>query len=217
MSWITQAELRRDTPQARHLAYQLLNASRSNSHHDLVWNLFADDPGAARDFLYREAGQGRFLIVSSREPNGSPDVWVTRTRPYTPALAAGERYGFSLRANPTVSLSRPGRARSHRADVMMEAKRKKGAPLTPEEREAVALDWLQARGDGLGVRFERDRCGVMRQDRSTLPRGISLAVVDYDGELTVEAPERLREALTAGVGRGKAFGMGLLLLHRLAG
>ena len=145
MSWITQAQLRRDTPQARQLASQLLTSARWDGGHGLVWNLFADAPDASRDFLYREVEAGQFLVVSSREPRPEPAVWVAHTRPYAPTLAVGDHFGFSLRANPTISLSQPGRARSHRADVLMEAKRQKGGPLTSEEREAAAMSWLQAR------------------------------------------------------------------------
>ena len=225
MSWITQAQLRRDTPQARQLASQLLTAARWDGGHGLVWTLFSDDPDASRDFLYREVEAGRFLVVSTREPHVQPEIWLTKTLPYAPALVAGDRFGFSLRANPSVSLSRPGRARSHRADVMMEAKRQKGGPLTPEEREAAAMYWLQARAPALGVGFDADRCGTSRHGQfqtprppdpeTGKPRKTSLAVIDYDGVLTIEDPDRLRSALSAGVGRGKAFGLGLLLLRQL--
>lgn len=225
MSWITQAQLRRDTPQARQLAAQLLIAARQDGGHGLLWTLFSDNPDASRDFLYREVEAGRFLVVSGREPKVQPQIWETRTLPYAPALATGDRFGFSLRANPTVSLSRPGRARSHRADVMMEAKRKKGSPLTPDQREVAAMSWLQARATALGVSFELNRCGTSRQDQLQAPRSpdpetgrprkVSLTVVDYDGALTVQDPDRLRQALTNGVGRGKAFGLGLLLLRPL--
>ncbi len=225
MSWITQAQLRRDTPQSRQLASQLLKAARWDGGHGLVWTLFSENPDAERDFLYREVEAGRFLVVSSREPQAQPEIWETRTVHYAPALAAGDRFGFTLRANPTVSVSKPGRARSHRADIMMQAKRQKGAPLTPEEWHDAAMSWLLTRAPKLGVGFDAERCRTGRQEQFQTPRPpdpqtskpskASLTVVDYDGVLTVEDPDRLRPALTAGIGRGKAFGLGLLLLRRL--
>lgn len=226
MTWITQARLRRDTPQTRQLTAQLLTAARQDGGHGLVWTLFSDAPAASRDFLYREVEAGCFLVVSGRRPQTQPEIWETRTLPYAPALVPGDRFGFSLRANPTVSLSRPDRARSHRADVMMEAKRRKGAPLTPDERETAAMSWLEARATALGVNFATDRCGTSQQtqvqiprpsDPAGRPRKASLTVVDYDGVLTVQDPERLHLALANGVGRGKAFGLGLLLLRPLSG
>lgn len=221
MTWLTQAELRRDAPQARQLAAQLLRTARWDSGHGLVWHLFADDAGARRDFLYREVEAGRFVIVSAREPKAEPAIWDIHSRPYAPTLAAGQRYGFALRANPTVAVAQPGRARGHRADVMMHAKRQKGgAPLMPEEREAAALDWLYARAGRLGVSFDADRCATRRQDQLKLARPsgarpAAVTVVDYEGVLTIVEPDRLTAALTAGVGHGKAFGLGLLLLRHL--
>jgi CRISPR system Cascade subunit CasE len=220
MTWLTQAELRRDTPQARQLAGQLLRTARWDSGHGLVWNLFADTPDARRDFLYREADAGRFLIVSAREPQGEPAIWRVRSRPYAPALTAGRRYGFALRANPAVAVSRPGRGRSHRADVMMDATRRKGEPLTAEEREAAAMKGLYARAEPLGVSFDADRCATRRQHQMKLARPgggkpAAVTMVDYEGVLTIVAPDRAAAALTAGVGHGKAFGLGLLLLRHL--
>jgi CRISPR system Cascade subunit CasE len=220
MTWLTQAELRRDTPEARQLAGQLVRSARWDGGHGLVWNLFADVPDARRDFLYREADAGCFLIVSAREPQGEPAIWRIRSRPYAPALAAGQRYGFALRANPAIAVSQAGRARGHRADGMMDAKRRKGATLTVEEREAAALGWLYARAERLGVSFDTKRCATRRQDQLKLARpggarAATVTVVDYEGVLTIAEPGRLATALTAGIGHGKAFGLGLLLLRHL--
>ncbi|WP_337188080.1 type I-E CRISPR-associated protein Cas6/Cse3/CasE [Phenylobacterium sp.] len=215
MTWITHAELRRDTPQARQLAACLVQGSGSAGH-NLVWNLFADDPDATRDFLYREIAPGRFIVVSARPPAGLPEVWTMTSKPYAPRISAGDDFAFMLRAQPTVALSQPGRARSLRRDVFIHAKKRKGGPLSACERQAVALEWLFAREDRLGVAFDRERCGMMRDDTltpkpATAPRA-RMQVADFEGRLSVRDPARLTAALTAGVGPGKAYGLGLLLL-----
>lgn len=220
MTWLTHAELRRDTPQARQLAYQLVNGASENGAHDLIWSLFADKPDARRDFLYSEVGEGGFLVVSQRSPVAEPAIWTVQTRPYAPAVGPGERFGFTLRANPTVSLSLPDRARSRRHDVLMAAKKANGKALTAIERETAAMNWLYDRADGLGVEFDRERCRTGRQFQLKIRRSkgrapISLTAIDYEGVLTVAEPQRLLTALMEGVGRGKAFGMGLMLLRRL--
>ena len=92
--------------------------------------------------------------------------------------------------------------------------------LTPEERESAALGWLFARAEAIGVRFDEARCATRRQQRLRLARPDGAApaiitVVDYEGVLTVADPVRLNTALLAGVGHGKAFGLGLLLLRHL--
>ncbi|HLS19753.1 MAG TPA: type I-E CRISPR-associated protein Cas6/Cse3/CasE, partial [Paracoccaceae bacterium] len=45
---------------------------RRDAHHRLIWSLFAGDPAASRDFLWRSEGDGRFIILSRRPPVQSP-------------------------------------------------------------------------------------------------------------------------------------------------
>ncbi len=44
---------------------------------------------------------------------------------------------------------------------------------------------------------------------------VTLSTAQFDGVLTVVDADRLREALTAGIGRGKAYGCGLMTLARM--
>lgn len=221
MIWLSQAELRRDAPQARQLAAQLLLGARQDASHALVWNLFSSDPQVERDFLYREVDLGRYLIVSQREPDQQSPIWSVKSRPYAPELTAGQIYGFSLRANPTVAISQPGRARSHRADVIMAAKtraRHEGRDFTAQDRVKAAKDWLMVREQRLGVRFVQGSDGVQvgRIDQvavTTKGRQNKVTCVDYQGGLEVTDPALLTQALRQGVGRSKAFGMGLMLLR----
>jgi CRISPR system Cascade subunit CasE len=41
-----------------------------------------------------------------------------------------------------------------------------------------------------------------------------LSVIEFDGALTVRQPEIFLAKLARGFGRGKAFGLGLMLLRR---
>ncbi|QCI66842.1 type I-E CRISPR-associated protein Cas6/Cse3/CasE [Phreatobacter stygius] len=225
MSFLTLAELRRDTPQARAYARLLLDSSIEDSAHRLVWLLFGDKPDAERDFLFREAEPGRFLVVSQRQPAGEEAIWSLKSRPYQPAPTKGRRYGFSLRANPTVSLSQPGRARSLVRDVLLHAKKQAGRPLTPEEREAAALAWLTARGERMGVTFDPMLCQAKRYDLLKVSRKkekgkgsahpAEFTVVDFEGVLTVDDPAALETTLRSGIGKGRAYGLGLMLLRPL--
>lgn len=225
--WLSQAELRRDTPQTRQLMAQLLIGADADNGHGLVWTLFPDQSNAERDFLYREASKGNFLVLSSREPQAEPAIWSVRSRPFAPLLEIGQSYGFSLRANPTVAISQPDKRRSHRADVMMAAKAraaKAGVPFTHQDRLAAARSWLIERQDQWGVRFEQGvgdkdpaAIQVMGMEQISLkPKSrAQITAVDYQGLLTVTDTECLKSALIKGVGRGKAYGMGLLLLRHI--
>ena len=221
MSYLTLAQLRNDTVQARDFARELALRGSKDHGHGLVWTLFDDDPAATRDFLYRESEPGRLLIVSKRQPKGDEAIWVLKSRHYAPNPAPAQRLGFSLRANPTISWSQPGRTRSLSRDVLLHAKKQAGRPLSPEEREAVCLSWLEARALRLGVRLNRDQSHVVAFEQRRVPRDggrpAEFLAVDFEGVLTVEDPTSLDHALTTGVGKGRAYGLGLLLLRPLEG
>ena len=221
MTWLTRAELRRDEPAQRALARLLLDEGARDVGHRLVWTLFANDADAERDFLYREAEPGRFLVLSAREPADPTGLWDLRTKPYAPSLTEGLRLGFALRANPAQSVKTPGRDRGVRVDAVMHAKTLATGRFDAEDVEAAALAWLFAREVRLGVSFERQACsaGGYRQVRIARPgaKPIRHSVIDCEGVLTVVDPAALARSLTGGVGKARAFGCGLMLLRPLAG
>lgn len=219
MSVFTLAQLR-NTPEARDYARRAMDDARLDGGHRLVWRLFADNPEAPRDFLFRASENGQFLIVSARQPIFDDRIWAIKSKPYDPVVRTGERYGFALRVNPTIAVSQPDRKPSLRVDVLMRAKHSNGGPLTPEARETVALDWLDQKLQRNGASIERDYCQVLEYSQIHPPRKnrhakATLSVIDTEGVLTVTDPDRLIKALTNGIGHGKAFGLGLLLLRPL--
>ena len=50
--------------------------------------------------------------------------------------------------------------------------------------------------------------------KKTGKRAVALLSVTFDGILTVADPELFRKALVSGIGRGKAYGNGLLTITR---
>ncbi len=221
MSFITRAALRAGRGAQRNLVSLLLDGSRGDAAHRLIWSLFADDE-AKRDFLYREIEPGRYLIVSAREPLDPSGLWRLEIKPYAPTFESGQRLAFSLRANPAVRVrGQPDASgRGRRADAVMHAKtaaRAAGERFEREEQSAAALQWLKTREDNLGVRLDPLRCAATGYERRRIAREgareISFRVVDYEGALEVSEPARLTRALTGGVGAAKAFGCGLLLVR----
>jgi CRISPR system Cascade subunit CasE len=219
MTWLTRAELRRDEPAQKAIARMLLDEGARDVGHRLIWSLFTDDPDAKRDFLYREAEVGRFLILSERPPADPAGMWRIQSKAYAPSLTPGLRLGFALRANPAQSVKIPGRDRGVRVDAVMHAKSRADGSFGPEEIEAAALAWLFAREARLGVAFDRDRCsaGGYHQISIARPRArpIRHSVIDFDGVLEVVEPTLLADALARGVGKARAYGCGLLLLRPL--
>lgn len=219
MSWLTRAELHREEPAQKALARLLLDAGARDVGHRLVWTLFADAPDATRDFVFREVEPGRFLIVSERAPADPRGLWKLEVKAYTPQFSEGQRLAFALRANPAQSVKTPGRSRGARVDAIMHAKTLAAGALGVEDIEKAALDWLFAREERIGVKFDRPLCaaGGYRQVRIARDGGkpIRHSMIDYEGAFAIVDPAALSQAVTKGVGKARAYGCGLLMLRPL--
>ena len=128
------------------------------------------------------------------------------TRDYTPLLeriAPGGLWQFRLTANPTHSCPQPGargRVAAHcTADYqckwLLDRAEKHGFVLTPGSFTVTNSRWLRFAKEGGR-------------------RPVSLLAVTYEGVLEVADPDLFRQTLTQGLGRGKAYGMGLLTVMR---
>jgi CRISPR system Cascade subunit CasE len=88
-------------------------------------------------------------------------------------------------------------------------------PALPDLVQRSCTAWLLARCERLGI--TADNPESVRAEGYELHRGkggtLRLSTVDFSGRLRVLDPVALRRALFAGVGHGKAFGCGLLLLR----
>lgn len=83
------------------------------------------------------------------------------------------------------------------------------------------MRWLQEQGAAHGFSVAEDTAysTQMRWYTFTKKAGsrVRLLGVTYEGLLTVTDVQAFREALTNGIGRGKAYGMGLLTVMRSRG
>jgi CRISPR system Cascade subunit CasE len=90
--------------------------------------------------------------------------------------------------------------------------------------EEAGRAWLEAKGERAGFRPLADAAGRPRlrvdgYDQIRIPRGqggraITFSVLDLEGVLEVQAPDRFIDALARGFGKAKAFGCGLMLIRR---
>ena len=223
--WLSRARLRRDTAAIGSLARLLVpdgEGPRLAAAHRLVWAIFADTPDRQRDFLWREEAPGRFMALSARPPEPVPDLFDVDFKPFEPALAHGDRLGFTLRANPVVSrVATPGQ-RGKRHDVVMDVLRH-----VPEQDRAAArfeiatqagLAWLTRQGAVHG--FAPDHVGVDGYETVRVPRDegrkpVQFSQLEFTGTLTVTDPAVFLSALATGFGRARAFGCGLMLVRRI--
>lgn len=237
--FLTRARVKRHVPADALRALLLPDEAgrRAGAGHRLIWTLFADAPDRERDFLWRETDAGTFYILSQREPEDAHRLFdLAPSKSFAPALAAGDRLAFSLRANATVAKKQEGRARGKPVDVVMAAIRslpngeRAGARGAAVEREGRR--WIEAQGARCGFSLapaddDLGDGGLPDAPRRALRvtgyqtvrvehRGpdARLGVLDFDGVLEVRDPGLFVASVARGFGRARAFGCGLMLVRR---
>ena len=181
-------------------------------------------PGERERRLWRvDEFQGKYylLLLSEQFPDlshaanqfgmgGSGQPWQTKS--YDALLERiqnGSAWQFRLTANPTKSIKSPETGK--RGTVC--------AHITPEYQ----LKWLLDRCEAHGFSINPEEAIVTKSQWQRFYKGdqrkkpVSLLSVTFEGILTVTDAARFRRTLVEGIGRGKAFGLGLLTVIRLRG
>ena len=155
--------------------------------------------------------RGRTCSIRDRSP-----------KPFSPALRAGDRLAFSLRANPVKRRVDKVRQRTVKHDVVMDALR----DVEKGRRAAVRLDtvqnagaaWLARQGaaSGFSVVDTPVRVDGYQQHRVARTKGapMSFSTLEMEGVLTVTAPDAFIPAVGQGFGGAKGYGCGLMLIKR---
>ncbi len=140
--------------------------------------------------------------ISSRFGNNDSDA---ETRNYDTLLSRvklGGKWRFRLTANPTKSVSsNGGRGKVHAITIV-----------------DLQKQWLAEKSEECGFKLADDSfdvvenkwCKFRKKDGST----VSLLSVSFEGVLEITDEELFKASLTNGIGRGKAYGMGLLTVIR---
>lgn len=123
--------------------------------------------------------------------------------PLLERITQGSVWNFRLTANPTFS------SPADRKDPQGRGK------VKGEISTTVQLKWLERKAEANGFSLKPDQFGVVGSRWVTFKkqaerRKVSLTQVTYEGVLTVTDPELFKKALVDWIGRGKAYGMGLL-------
>ena len=181
-------------------------------------------PGKRERRLWRvDELQGKYylLLLSEQSPDlslmanqfgmeGSEQTWQTKSYDaLLDRIENGSAWQFRLTANPTKSIRSPETGK--RGTVC--------AHITPEYQ----LKWLLDRCGTHGFSINPEEVAVIQSQWQRFYKGdqrkksVSLLSVTFEGVLTVTDAVRFRQVLTEGIGRGKAFGLGLLTVIRLRG
>jgi CRISPR system Cascade subunit CasE len=173
-------------------------------------------PGERRRRLWRldPLGEKLYLMILSEDMpdlSGIEDQFGSgepgETKSYDPLLERilpGSVWHFRLAANPTTSkMSSLGSL--ERGKVQ--------AHITPEFQEK----WLQTRAEKHGFSLKNLQVTGsrwLRFQKGHRGRPVTLLSVVYEGVLEVTDPDLFRQVLKEGIGRGKAYGQGLLTVMK---
>ncbi|MFD1124169.1 type I-E CRISPR-associated protein Cas6/Cse3/CasE [Lentilactobacillus raoultii] len=166
------------------------------------------------------AGKKYLLVLSQTQPDllqlstyGVPGTAQVKSYDqFLDQLHEGQTLQFRLTANPSYSVIKPGERQGR---------------IYPHVTVAQQRKWLASRAENLGFHFiGQDKADfsskvpdhfafdVMSRDWPILYRKgghrIKLSRVTFEGLLQVADLERFKETLIHGIGREKAFGMGLM-------
>jgi CRISPR system Cascade subunit CasE len=134
------------------------------------------------------------------------DNYEWESRPYDNFLEKiknGDKLRFRITANPTKS------------EVSEKGSRGKVTALIITDEQK---DWLMKKAEKNGFILTADSFDVMQKKQYRFykknSRTVTLTSVTFEGILTVSDADLVRNALEKGIGRGKAYGMGLLTVMR---
>lgn len=223
---------------------------RHAAQHRIVWLLFPNGPDTGSSpnwregehgFLWRDDGNGSYLVLSRREPTDPHRLFELETKRFEPELAEGDRLRFAIRANPVISRKpkaehghEAARSRGKRVDVVMDALK----PIAPTcwetrtgrafERDAIVTaatrSWFTRQGEKHGFALQPDapfnaagytQIQVERKKRGKQGRPAGFSITDLAGEIEITDPGAFLARLPLGFGSAKAFGCGLLLIRRV--
>jgi len=210
--------------------------------HRTLWKLFPDT--AKRAFLFRQntdpalqrRGLGEFLLLAERKPGNDPR-FVFAVKAYQPELSVNDALHFTLRAEVLASTApqAQGNTNKHRRGRRIDPLQQALNQVKPgQQRAALRRNWLYGDSDaktpalllkdwlapklarlGLGLDVARSRSEAYERVKlNAAEREIVYSVADFQGLVRVLDTSLATQAALHGVGHGKAFGCGLLLLRR---
>lgn len=201
----------------------------------VLWRL--DRPPAVRGAGPRQGSPSCALYISSPvapDPSHIVEeagyateggVVIRDMSAFLEGLSAGQRWGFRLCVNPTFREGSQVNARG-RKKVLAHVTQDQQTQWVLERAEKCGFRVLTSaeRGGDLPVLEDSDGQRVdganllingVERSIAEFKRGerrVTLGVATFEGVLEVTDPETLRRVLTHGIGRGKAYGCGLMTL-----
>ncbi|GDY93869.1 hypothetical protein MCC01972_12830 [Bifidobacteriaceae bacterium MCC01972] len=162
--------------------HAVVSAATSGSSRPL-WRLDGDRLYIVSDQLDTDRLEARL---------GKPIINTLDYRPFLDKLQNGETRRFTLTATPVVS---------------------KNGKRTPLRTPAEMHQWAEGKLTQAGARLDAlDILDVHATRFNRQGRKLTFHTVEYTGEITITDRDKLTQTMLSGIGHGKAYGLGLMLL-----
>lgn len=180
--------------------------------HKVVYGLFEDARSDAEKqastpsgIVYADKGGDfktrQILMLSNRKPHQTPQFGEVETRPIYSGFLSHEHYAFEVTVNPGKRENQTGRI----------------VPI--RGREAIEQWFLARAPESWGFKVNPENLQTERLSVQTFEKAgktITHGSATLKGELTVINQGRFTQSFTQGIGRGRAFGFGLLQIVPLS-
>ena len=173
--------------------------------HRVVYSLFPKSEQGRQRVLYvhkgLQHGNHVLLVMSEVEPTGKPEIQKD-TRRIAESFLTHRRYAFEVVLNPVKR--RTGKPGSPDAGRQI---------TTPITGQLPLLKWFVEKAAASGFSPDETTLEVRVRSAQTFRKSENQVVhhrVCFTGTLTVTDAEAFRQTFQNGMGRGKAFGFGLL-------
>jgi len=167
-----------------------------------------------------ETGE-RVIVLSpteARRPDWCPEPgW--RCRPVPDSFFEHEAYRFSLIANPTVTRRDPNKPSVRRGDgTILKNRSSRRVPII---EGAALLEWLKQQSERRGFKILKAEEPILlrsqhfakRSSRDSTSHSVRLHRVRFEGALAITEKSQFATEWLKGIGRGRAFGNGFLVIH----
>ena len=206
---ISHAQLEKLSIKSNSYENKIIDFSNAYEWHKYLWRLFPGRPDDKRDFLFRwdnNSDKSVIHLLSKCEPKTLPKLGNWTTKKIFFPFQRGDFFQFQIRINPVKVICPEGK----------ESRKRKRVPLFENSQ---IVSWFEKKGlqNGFKIFSEKIRleksppifCYKLKSERSFHHN------VDITGILQVVEEDLFLQAITQGIGKGKAIGFGLLLLQPL--
>lgn len=186
---------------------RVLDIKDAYSIHRVVYGLFEDTRGDAKKSEHsgilfadksgvqtHEGLVRQVLMLSDRKPHATPQFGTVETRPILNSFIEHDHYAFTVTVNPAIKSA--------------------GGKVKPLKTREDVVEWFKSKAltswgftvHGPSLMIDRMFVQAFDKDGYRVVHGGAI----LKGSLSVKDRDLFKESFTHGVGRGRAFGFGLL-------